>query len=367
MQALGSLVPAYVFDGYGSLNQKALVAYLQRQGMTIADFENEVITMMRRMLVMSLVSTAAYVPTAVAYEAFTKDNAERTFEVISLSLDSYIKTEQKTPPTDEELQVFFDTQNQLSRRYFVPEKRSGTVWHITPEAYSLEKNDQARFKKLFTADVRRILDGDGGTLTTFVKDKKAKEEKLASTVKRGGSAIKALFSLTAPGTRDFVVDATGGYIVELSDIVPAHTPSFDKLKKEVLEDYYKDKALVQLAADIEEGVTIARQDLEKLNEFISQKKASKEIVKGSLEELNKKGLPGQRLASLLHPGEVIGMRTKSGAALVILKDIAIKNKDAFSEKLPELYASLYRQEAQQLGYAVVADLQKNAKINFITK
>ncbi len=365
MQVLGTLVPAYVFDGYGSLNQKALSLYLQRQGLTISDFEDEVLAAMKRLLSINLIATAAYVPACQVYNLFVQENSVKTFEILSLPLDKFIKAEEKKGASDEELKAFFDAQNNQLRRYFVNEKRSGVMWRVPFEAYGLKKEDAARFKKLFTSDARRIVDQETTVISEFLKEKHAREEKIALTIKKATPAIRNLFSISDTGMWGYFIDDQGGVLCQVLDIQKAHIPEFDVLKKDITLDFFKDKAQARLQEILRNGVEAVRQGT--TQDFLKTSGAQSVVIDGNPKELEKLGISATRLQYMTHVGEALSLFTKHGGAVVILKSLEVQSKENFEVKKDELYASLFMKNAQLLTHSLVADLQKRAKIDIITE
>jgi SurA-like N-terminal domain len=100
IQSLGDLVPPYLFDRNGSLNQKALLKYLQRRGMTMSDFEQALENALKSTLVLQLVTGASYVPQAFIKERFIRDYSSKKFTMVVFDLASYLP--KKKEVTDEE-------------------------------------------------------------------------------------------------------------------------------------------------------------------------------------------------------------------------------------------------------------------------
>jgi len=140
---LANLIPAYVFDQSGGVNQEVLQAHLRRSGITITQFERHVERALLRYLVLEILGSTVYVPTFDVRQKYITDYVGKKYTIATIPLESLIKEEKKKAVTDEELEQFFNLENQKSKRYSVPEKRSGVVWTFKGDAYGTPVSDEA--------------------------------------------------------------------------------------------------------------------------------------------------------------------------------------------------------------------------------
>lgn len=169
MQELGDLIPPYLIDEFGCVNMNALKTFLQRNRITVSDFEAAIESKMQHALVKDIVAGATYVSRAeLAYKTFAEKQA-KDFSVLLFKFEDYLNKARKNKVTDDELLAYFEKNNAQSKRYWEPERRSGTVWHFSPsdfssavsddevESYYNQQKAQKFIKEPAKVKVRRIL------------------------------------------------------------------------------------------------------------------------------------------------------------------------------------------------------------------
>lgn len=92
---LGSLVHPALYDNQGALIQKALITYVQRQGLTIDQFENMVENTLSRHLLVQLLQQATYVTVPALREQLLREHSLRQFDIIFFPLRSFLERAQK--------------------------------------------------------------------------------------------------------------------------------------------------------------------------------------------------------------------------------------------------------------------------------
>lgn len=168
IQNLGEYIIPQVFDPLGGINQKALIEFLRMQGLTLDDFEQAVEAIIKRMLVMALVTGAVYIPEFVLKEHFIKDFSPKDFSIIFFPFNHYLKKAEEQKATSEELKAYFEAQNSQARRYWAPEERKAHVWTFDMKTYGLtvsdkeiedyyRKNKNSYIEKAEEIELRRIL------------------------------------------------------------------------------------------------------------------------------------------------------------------------------------------------------------------
>lgn len=143
MQNLSSIIPPFLFDQSGEINQEMTALYVSRIGMTMSEFEELIVRAVLKNILVSLLQAAVYVPSyETSYQA-RMNEASRDFSILSFSLDAYLNKELDTPISAQELESFYEQKNKEARKYWVAEKRRGTAWVFEPKKYNLVISDEA--------------------------------------------------------------------------------------------------------------------------------------------------------------------------------------------------------------------------------
>lgn len=138
-----NLIPPYVFNQAGGINQEILQAHLRHFGITTTQFEHYVERALMRRIVIDILGTTVYVPTFDVLQKYITDHVGKKYSIATISIDSLIKEEKKNNVSDELLEQFFNAENQKNKRYWVPEKRSGIVWTFKGDTYGANVSDEA--------------------------------------------------------------------------------------------------------------------------------------------------------------------------------------------------------------------------------
>lgn len=141
-QELAEIIPLAAFDESGNVDPRILQKYFQRMGLTMADFQEKVAQILSRRMFLNGLSLGAYSSEVFVRNRYVMDNARKKFSLLTLSFDRALQEEKKNAIADTDLKAFFDAQNESSRKYFVPEKRSGLVWRVDSKAYGTEITDR---------------------------------------------------------------------------------------------------------------------------------------------------------------------------------------------------------------------------------
>jgi hypothetical protein len=128
--------------GPNGIEISMLRAYLQRMGLTVADFESRVAQAIARRTVLSCLSGASYTSEAQIKERFVNEYLGKKFSVVSLPLTSFVAQENAKEISNAELAAFFNKKNTEEKHYWVPEKRAGMMWHFDPKKYGITVTEQ---------------------------------------------------------------------------------------------------------------------------------------------------------------------------------------------------------------------------------
>ena len=159
-QELAGLVPPFLFASTGEINKSALKGYLRRRGLTISAFEKKLEEVLSSKISVSLAFAGMYVPTFEMRQEYIANSLVKQFSIWVLSLDTFVKEEQKKELSSSEIKEFFDQQNSQSKRYFVPEKRSGMLWKFTSSSYGIAISDEA-IEKYYDGNKPKYVDQPG--------------------------------------------------------------------------------------------------------------------------------------------------------------------------------------------------------------
>jgi parvulin-like peptidyl-prolyl isomerase len=183
---LGDVIPPHVFDAAGNLDIRTLHMYLQNAGISMQHFEQKLDQALARQLALGLVVSSCYIPEFELQSIFARLYSPHKFSLVTLSFSTLLETVKKESVTDEQLKAFYQEQNTKAKKYWVPEKREGTVWTFTPSTYRITldpKDIQAYYERHkneyvdqpMQLQVRRIL---------FKIDDPAQEEAVRSRAQK---------------------------------------------------------------------------------------------------------------------------------------------------------------------------------------
>ncbi|HZW61892.1 MAG TPA: peptidylprolyl isomerase [Candidatus Babeliales bacterium] len=190
-QVLPDLVPSHVFTAHG-INMKQLQAYLRQVGLSWSEFESKVQEALLRYLLLELVSLSVYVPSFELKDAYNARYLGKSFSILTFSLEKVIEAEKKKPVSAQDLEAYFQAQNAMHHRFWIPEKRTGTVWKFEPSSYGItidEESIQLYYdehktdytEKPATVEVRTLVfKVDGGNEQELYKKAKAIRDELVA-------------------------------------------------------------------------------------------------------------------------------------------------------------------------------------------
>lgn len=140
-QELAEIIPMSAFDQTGNIDLRTLQHYFQRIGLTVSDFEEKVAHILARRMLLNILNLGLYAPEVLVQNRYMQDNSRKKFSLLTFSFDRALQEEKKNAVSQEDLKAFFNAQNEQSKMYFVPEKRSGMVWKIGAQDYGIEVTD----------------------------------------------------------------------------------------------------------------------------------------------------------------------------------------------------------------------------------
>lgn len=302
----------------GNLDQ--LKAYARQMHISYDDLEKQIKGQLQRAQLMNIVRSSAYVPEYVLQNAYRSNYLGKKFALVSLPLQDFIKKEEAKEINFAELQAYFDMQNKKSKRYFIPEKRSGTAWKFDPASYgiSISPEEISRYYESHKEDykdkpiqvqVRRIVLKATAENERAVQEKAQKlQEELSKdpslfakkaqelsedveSAKQGGlmpffsqgthekAFERAAFLLQKDGAVSNVFRTEKGFeIVQRQSKKAATFKPLSSVENDIKNMLAQKKFNAQFVSDAKAVIEKSKTDASALAEFATQKKAKKQIV-----------------------------------------------------------------------------------------
>lgn len=152
---LTTIIPEYVFNENGTVNQYGFKAYLQRKQISVDALYDEIAEELSGRLLNSLIKVSGNVPKALIDHEIIGHHGTKVFNYITFDLDTFVNQMEKEDPSESTLQSFFEKHKE---QFIEPEKRTVSVWTFSPDRYGVEitsdmihdyyeKNKNARFVK----------------------------------------------------------------------------------------------------------------------------------------------------------------------------------------------------------------------------
>jgi len=144
-----------LFDEFGLLDQERLAIVLRMSRLTIPQFEFILREALKRDVLGAIVSGSSYIPEFVVKGKYMLDFLARKYSVLQFDFDSFLKKEKEKSVSKEELKRFYNQQNRLEKRYWVPEKRSGIAYMFNADSYGVSVDDD-EIKKSYEDNKRKL-------------------------------------------------------------------------------------------------------------------------------------------------------------------------------------------------------------------
>ena len=142
-QELSELVPFSTWDfTTGGINPVALHMYLQNNGVSTTEFNQELKAAVTRNNVKQLIEHSVYIPEFEIKEKFSQNYLGHKFTIGNITNQEILNHVKKETVSDEKLKAYYDLKNSQEKRYYVPEKRSAKIVTFDPLTYGIELSDQ---------------------------------------------------------------------------------------------------------------------------------------------------------------------------------------------------------------------------------
>ncbi|MFZ5954482.1 MAG: peptidylprolyl isomerase [Candidatus Dependentiae bacterium] len=393
LQTIGDLVPPFALEN-GIINPQILRSYLQRAGVSNAEFESSLARALQRMIFTQLVKGAYYAPSIAVKNYFINEYAGKKFSIAAISFDTIKEGVKKEALDPALIQEYYDTHK---NEYMVPATRTGSIWTFDPAQYGitlapeeiaqyyqahqseyLEKPAQVQIRRILFAvtdpaqeiaisqkaeEVRAQLEKDpasfakiaqevsddkesaaqGGLLPFFTKGTQEKQREMAAFVLKNDGDISP------------VIKTDKGF--EILQRVARKAPEFKALtavETQIKNILLKKKFAAQFAADARKVIDQAKSNPAAFDEFVKAKNAKKQSVSATSLETT----PVAQALFKIKPG----MLTTFGNAqegniikLEAIKDSYIPELDAIKNNVID---DIYSQRAQEKIQGVSKSLKQ---------
>jgi dephospho-CoA kinase len=352
-QLVGDSIPYQVIDQYGNIDMQRLKVYLRNQGKTIESLDAVIESKMKQQLVLQLVQEAAIISSADSMEYALQNTADKTFKVTTISYAPYVRSLEKQQISPEEQKAFFAKHNMASRRYWTPEKRSGTVWAFRPKA------KDAEFEGRFTKEIQGILQAPRESFNSFATQKQAASHAIVGTEESPSQEVQALFRLMPRGRTAFVKDGVG-YIVELGSVEKSAELPFERVQQEVLEDLYRERARDWAARIVAAGSTEAMHKEGLIEGSLKSFTARTTAQPESYTDLQKQGIATEKMKRMFLAGQAFTGKTDTASYKVEL--IKVDAPRDIKQGAHDGIAALERENDAKLTHDFIASLREHATI-----
>jgi hypothetical protein len=408
MHYLADLIPASLFRG-ADLNSALLKKYIERQGLSEADYTEMIQDRFKGILLMGLFPTVSYQPRVSRYVDFLKQQGIYTFETITVPLSAYIAKARKKPADEAGLREYYMAQNKASKRYWTPEKRSGTIWTFAPEDFGspITESDERlfygehrqefgkktfeearkeiggrlkfdRFMKRFHTDIHSMRQQMATNPKEFA-DYCERHKGTARTVKdvmldkldEKDEALYTLFSLAGPGSMQVIdgKDKDKGVVVVLETITKSAVQPFEQVKAKVEQDYYTEKATEELGTILD---TLAGQVGTKdfaaavAKQVEGAQQAAVGPVKAQSQEewqkIAKQKLPADRMRNMVHVNDALVFMRDDAGILIYLKDMKLPDGIVYDESKQSVFGAGHDLDVQR--QELLTNVAKDMKIRY---
>ena len=140
---IGSIFPPYLIDEKGVIDGLQLKLYLKQVNLSMAQFEHMLEEAFEQSFAEAVVAAGGFVPKALLNEYIESMYGLKQFAILQWSLQDIVKNEVSQPISGEVLLEFFNDQNKKYKRYWEPERRSGSMWRLPADRYGVTVSENA--------------------------------------------------------------------------------------------------------------------------------------------------------------------------------------------------------------------------------
>ena len=398
-------LPAYFFDAQGQLNISMLEKLIAPRSFDsfLQEMEGEI----KSNLLYSLVSLGAYVPQFEVAGQYTEEYADKTYSILTFSLQKALAQVKEKSVSNEVLERFYK-KSEHGDMYKSVEKRAGHYWKFNSKNYGLtvskadisnyynehkqaeylETPTEVQVHRIFFAHDEHDEKNDARAQTEIVYEELKKDPTTFAAVAKKISAAKlatqgsekteffakdsskydkilvdtAFEQLAQDGDVSNVIKTEKGYeILQRVSRKSAKYKSLHEVQNQIEEKLVEEKFAKRFKQDADRVVSNANYNKEALESFIEKRKGHKESI--HLEAKNP-GILGMQLFQTEEGSYAVFMNGKEGIVLQCAK-VQKRALKPFEEIKSTVSADYYKKQAQQQLEVIACDAMKEASsMNF---
>lgn len=388
---ISSILPPHLIDEKGNIDGLQLKYYLKKTGMTIIKFEELLEEAFEQNFVEQLIAASTFVPRSLIHANIEKMYASKQFAILHWPIKNIFENEKKADVSAEELRAFYDDQNKQYKRYWKPEKRSGSMWYFPAETYGVnvseesiasyyKKNRKSYVLRQPTVTIRRIfikvegLDAEAakyGVAQDILKKVQSSPDSFAElaqqysedslSAQNGGlmqpfskgevekSIEDVAFSLKTNGESSNVFKSESGFeIIQLVQKAPIKYKELSDVQSDIKHMLIKEVARKSFLKDVKSFPSKPSKDY--LIEFARNHGSSDPESIGLTENTN--ALKVKTLFGIPVPGEFLYEFDGNGVYLILLDSVQdsyeLELEDVHGKVLDDLYQLKARNSLQSL-------------------
>ncbi len=401
-QELGGLIPAGVMDQYGGINMQILKSYLNRIGLSVSDFEENVSQAVTRNMMAQLIKFGAYTPEFAIKDFYNSRNVRKKYSILVVPMSAMIAQERLKKATDDELKDVFNRESSQNQRYWIPEKRDATVWTVEPEdqagsvtsqeieSYYNDHKASRYVENPAKVQVRRILiavNGEAERPGAMEKARRIQDQLQkspnsfaevaqemsndAQTAKKGGlmdaftrgekdrEFEKAAFILKNKGDISDVVTTPQGYeLLQLESKTPAKYKPFESVREEIADALISQKFNLRFAKEMQNLFEQTKGDALAFEQALENKGAKKTAIKDIAADDKKWG---KQVFAIRNVGEINSYAENGFGKVIQLNKIQEKTLPTFESIQDVVENDLYEARAKKTMKSKLAELKKLAQ------
>ncbi len=379
-QHLRGIIPPQALRG-GTIDATALERNLERQGISMAEFDELLQDALLRSFLFSLVEAGLYIPNDALKDAYIGQNIKKKYAYLPLSLSSYVTKAHEAKLSDVEIANYYrDKEHQ--ENYRISEKRSAKIWAFNPDTFGIiisdadlttayNRNRRSYIKSPEQVKVQHILLNFTKDNKTDVRTKaqeiykeiKANPEKFSQlaaeksesvdkgstiTVKRedkNRTFTDIAFGLKKDDISPVRETSDGFEIIKLVEKIKPEYKSLDEVKTELTSKLKKEKFENIFDANAQRVVSQSRQAPEFLTKFIEQHKGQVSTVK---EATQSEKLQSQKIFKIRKAGDKAFYQDGGKGFIVELTSVVPSKIPALDAIKAKVTDDIYKQNALEL-------------------
>lgn len=402
-QELSDVVPFYIIDQNG-INLTLLQRYLTQNHLSMQDFETKVEEKIKRNTVLEIIGSSAYVSGEEMKDYFIKNYLAREYTVVTFPFETALQKVKSTKLTDQDVADYFEKNN---KKYWIPEKRSGSLWIFSPKEYGITVSQQDvesyynAHKSQFIetplqVQVRQIVfrvahDDEKSVIdaqkkATAVKEELAKNpqnfEKIAreqsedkKSASQGGlidffkkgqmdtEFERAAFRLQKDGDISDIVPTSQGFeIIQRVARKPATYRPLATVEHEIRETVYNQKFKTQFTDDVSK--ILSKNNKESLQKAVEEFAKNKHAKSEKIENIGNDGSPFAEKVFKTKQGEWSFLNSGNNGQLLTVSRIEKSHKPELVAVKKQVEQDVYLDKAHMLLQKDLDDM-KNESIEVI--